>query len=106
MAAESMVILEPVADDFGNKKTLARRPENLGGKVVGLLDNNGPNGRKLLDRVAELLQSRYQLAGLIHFNLATRKMEGHIGDKSLRPAPATIEEITPQIDAAVTAIAH
>ena len=106
MTAESLAVLEPVADDFGARKTLARRPEDLGGKVIGFLDNNGPNGRKLLNQVADLLQQHHRLGGLIHFNLATRKMEGHIGDKSLSPAQATLEEISPQIDAAVTAIAH
>jgi len=43
------------ASDF----TLARRPADLGGLKIGLLENGKQNARRLLEDVADLLHERY-----------------------------------------------
>jgi hypothetical protein len=41
------------------------RFSDLGGKVVGLLDNSKPNADKLEERFAELLKERLGVAGVV-----------------------------------------
>jgi hypothetical protein len=56
-------ILDPTGFDSSQPaKPMAKRLETLKGKTIGLLDIGFPNGGVFLDRVEELLKTKYQVA--------------------------------------------
>ena len=62
-----LTMISPLAEFLDEKEkplSLARRPESLDGKVVGLLPNWRPSAVKILEAVGELLRDRYNLKGL------------------------------------------
>jgi len=53
-------ILDPVGfESEVPPKAMAKRLDTLGGKTVGILDIGFPNGSVFLDRVEEVLKSKY-----------------------------------------------
>jgi hypothetical protein len=52
-------ILDPTGFDSSPPKPMAKRLESLKGKTIGLLDIGFPNGGVFLDRVEELLKTKY-----------------------------------------------
>jgi hypothetical protein len=53
-------ILDPTGFDTSQPaKTMAKRLDTLKGKTIGLLDIGFPNGGVFLDRVEELLRTKY-----------------------------------------------
>jgi len=52
------VYLDPTSEKQTIARSLAERPDNLDGKVVGLLDIIKPRGDVFLDRLEELLQEQ------------------------------------------------
>jgi hypothetical protein len=86
-----MIVLSPE----GKAQTAAARVAcvprfgDLGGKVVGLLDNSKPNADLLAERLAALLQERYGVAGVVR----RRKLTAQQG------APkAYLDELASQAD--------
>jgi hypothetical protein len=60
-----MDILNPIPSVVAGSITpLAKRPRDLRGKRIGVLDNSKPNADALLGRVAELLVARADAAGV------------------------------------------
>lgn len=56
-------ILDPVGfEGEAPPKPMAKRLEKLAGKTVGILDIGFPNGSVFLDRVEEVLKSKYGVA--------------------------------------------
>jgi len=55
-------ILDPTGFDSQPPKPMAKRLDSLKGKTIGLLDIGFPNGGVFLDRVEELLKSKYGVA--------------------------------------------
>jgi len=60
--ANRITVLDPTAEPRAEQHELARRPPELEGKVIGLLDNAKQNADVLLSRVAEALSKRYRTA--------------------------------------------
>jgi hypothetical protein len=59
-------ILDPVGfESEVPPKAMAKRLDTLGGKTVGILDIGFPNGSVFLDRVEEVLKSRYGVAEFV-----------------------------------------
>jgi hypothetical protein len=59
-------ILDPVGfESEVPPKPMARRLDGLNGKTVGILDIGFPNGNVFLDRVEEILRSRYGVARFV-----------------------------------------
>jgi hypothetical protein len=52
-------ILDPTGFDQQPPKPMAKRLDTLKGKTIGLLDIGFPNGGVFLDRVEELLKTKY-----------------------------------------------
>jgi hypothetical protein len=53
-------ILDPVGfESEAPPKPMAKRLDTLGGKTIGILDIGFPNGSVFLDRVEQVLKSRY-----------------------------------------------
>jgi hypothetical protein len=51
-------VFDPIGSVEHQVRALARRPEGLAGRRIGILDNSKPNADVLLGRVAELLVAR------------------------------------------------
>lgn len=58
-------ILDPTGFDSQAPKTMAPRLSTLQGKTIGLLDIGFPNGNIFLDRVEEVLKTRYGVSEVI-----------------------------------------
>jgi hypothetical protein len=59
-------LLDPVGfESEALPKPMAKRLDTLGGKTVGILDIGFPNGGVFLDRVEEVLKSRYGVAEFV-----------------------------------------
>ncbi len=92
--ATKITMLDPTVEPLPVRTSLAPRPEDLTGKMVGLLANGKRNSDKLLEAVYTLLDERYQLKGAVRLNK---------GDAS-RPAPdPVIDELLNKCDLVITA---
>ena len=59
-------ILDPVGfEREAPPKPMAKRLDTLGGKTIGILDIGFPNGKVFLDRVEEVLKSKYGVAEFV-----------------------------------------
>ena len=62
-----MIVLSPEGKAQSSAAKVAGLPQftDLGGKVVGLLDNSKPNADKLAERFAQLLKEKHGVANVI-----------------------------------------
>lgn len=65
MTENTIVVLNPTAVSKRKGIDMAIRPENLGGKVLGLIWNNKPGANLLLDEFVKELEKRFQLATVV-----------------------------------------
>lgn len=65
MEQGKITVLSPLAKIFAKQVAPASHLDTLDGKVMGILWNTKPNGDILLQRVKEVLSSRFKLAGVI-----------------------------------------
>jgi hypothetical protein len=64
-------------------KTMAKRLDKLTGKTIGILDIGFPNGSVFLDRVEEILKSRY---GVTEFIRRAKPSPARPADDDVRKA--------------------
>ena len=85
-------ILSPVGTHIPAPRPLAERLDTLEGKVVGLLDNNKPGGRQILE--------------VIRQGLAAYHVRDFVYSRKAHPAEGSpyVAEVATQVDAAVGAI--
>ena len=82
---------QPVAASF----TGAPRLRDLTGKRVGLIDDSKPNGKELLEELADLLKTRYGVADVMY----------HRKPSASKPAdPEIISRMGKECDYAIVAI--
>ena len=87
-------LLDPTVEAIPDHTILAPRPEDLNGKVVGLLSNSKRNADKLLYNIYALLQDTYEFKDFVFLDK---------GDAS-RPAPKEImDELLEKCDLVITA---
>ena len=92
-AGPKVVVLNPTAAALPADVDLAPRPEDLNGKVLGLLDNSKLNAAALLEMVAELLGERYEFATIIQRSKPTAS----------RPCPQdVVQELADRCDVIIT----
>ena len=92
--ATKLKILDPTVEPLPDSTILAPRPEDLNGKVVGLLSNSKRNADKLLEAVYSLLQDTYDFKDMVYLDK---------GDSS-RPAPKHImDDLLAKCDLVITA---
>ncbi len=90
-----LTLLDPTLPYPSTKGKLAPRLDTLNGKVVGFLGNSFPGADRMLDRVQEIVSSKYELEGMV------------VRHKSYLGEPATKEmfdEMVSSCDAVFTAI--
>ena len=59
MTADTIVIVDPAAEDSAAQEKLARRLGTLAGTHIGIIDNSKHMAGELLQEVEHLLQLRY-----------------------------------------------
>ena len=67
-------LLDPTSQGDVSAKFLAPRLNSLDGKVMGLLNITKNGSDIFLDRIAELMQERFDLAEVIHVNKPTSRV--------------------------------
>ncbi len=65
MSDGTITVYDPTAQPRASGASLATRPEDLRGKTIGILDNGKANAGLLMGTVAELLQQRLGVGGVI-----------------------------------------
>lgn len=87
--------LNPVQEAEANPATLAPRLSSLDGATLGFLTNGKENAERLLDYVAEELNAKFTLKGLVKVDKV------HAGINS---SPKMLDDLVGQVDAVITAI--
>jgi hypothetical protein len=64
---KKITILDPVSKPKVTKISLNPRPKNIAGLRVAMVDNTKPNFSIFLDRIEELLVSRYQVGSVLRY---------------------------------------
>ena len=67
MADRNIVILDPVSIPTVRKLALTPRPGRIEGLRVAVVDNTKPNFNVFMDRIQELLTTRYKVAQVGRF---------------------------------------
>jgi hypothetical protein len=78
-----VVLFDPVQEPSGDTSGLSPRLATLNGKMIGLFNNGKLNSTKLLEYVAEVLQERFELGGIIRGPDVQRRRGGR-PDSQLR----------------------
>ena len=87
--------IDPTASGRRVRITLAPRPMDLAGKVIGMIDNTKEQADIILETVGEALKSRYGVAKVI-----IRRKEHYS-----KPAPhAMIDELAQEVQIAAAAL--
>jgi hypothetical protein len=89
---ESTLVYDPVAPAHGEVRQTRQALDGLAGKVVGFIDNAKPNFNLLADDLAELLVTRYGVAGVVRHR---KRGQVPAGD-------AVIRDLAEKCDAVIT----
>lgn len=89
-------LLNPISQDDIGEKYLAPRLDDLDGKVLGLLDITKNGSEIFLERVEELVRSRFDIINVVHVKKPTFS----------RPAPVEILiNLADQVDFVIEGLA-
>jgi len=92
---EALPWIDPTAGSGKAKVTLAPRPMDLAGKVIGLLDNTKEQGDIILQTIGDALRERYGVARVV-----IRRKEHYS-----KPATgALIDDMAKEVQLAVAAV--
>ncbi|MBV8450711.1 MAG: hypothetical protein JOZ29_00360 [Deltaproteobacteria bacterium] len=87
-------ILDPVGfESEVPAKPMAKRLDTLGGKTVGILDIGFPNGNVFLDRVEQVLKSKYGVAEFVRRAKPSpaRPADDHVRKELIEACDAIVE---------------
>ena len=93
---DTVVIVDPAAEDAATKVTLARRLSSVAGTHIGMIDNSKHMAGELLLAVEELLQKRYQVKQFTRY----RKV-----NPSVPTPPSSLANLIASCDAIVHGVA-
>jgi hypothetical protein len=65
MSTRRIFVLDPTAQSKRKQISMAVRPQNLEGKVLGIVWNSKPGGDVLLEAFAEKLNRRFKLGRIL-----------------------------------------
>ncbi len=89
------LIIDPTAGGGKGKVTLAPRPMDLAGKVVGLLDNTKEQGTLILQTLGQALREKHGVAKVV---LLPKEHYSKPAD------PAIINEMANEVQVAIAAV--
>jgi hypothetical protein len=85
-----MHVCNPMRSAPARARSLARRPSDLRGRRVAVLDNSKPNADTLLGRVAELLVERHGAESVSRFRKPGASRPATIVDEIVRAADVVL----------------
>ena len=91
----TVTLIDPTLGPSVSGRVLADRPASLDGAVIGLVNNGKARGREILQRVADNLETKYQITDTI---LVTKP------DSSFPAEPADVEMLAADATAVIAAI--
>lgn len=93
--ADELDFIDPTVKKQRARITLAARPMDLRGKVVGLLDNTKEQGELILDAVAEALQRDYGIARVVRHRKAyfSRPVSQQLFDEIAKEAEVVVSAL-------------
>ena len=92
---KKQVLVDPTTQPIATSFSGAPRLQDLRGKRVGLIDDSKPNGKELLEELADLLKARYGVADIMY----------HRKPSAYKPAdPEAISQMGRDCDYAIVAI--
>ena len=95
MAQTEHVLINPVTQPIVAPFDGAPRLASLAGTRLGLIDDSKRNADVLLEELAEVLRTRYEIA----------EVKWHRKPSASRPTdPAALKELTEQVDSVIIAI--
>ena len=93
--ARKYMLVDPTTQPVATSFSRAPRLKNLKGRRVGLIDDSKPNGKELLDDLADLLKTRYGVLDVMY----------HRKPSASKPAdPEIIAKMGGECDYAIVAI--
>lgn len=92
MSTESILVYDPVAPAANAAHHGRLALDTLAGKTIGFIDNAKPNFNLLADELAQLLTSRYGVAGIVRH----RKRSSAMG-----AGDAALDDIARRCDAVI-----
>ena len=93
---DTVVIVDPAAEDAATEAKLARRLETLAGTHVGIIDNSKHMAGELLQEVEQLLQQRYGVKQVTRYRKA---------NPSIPTPPEVLAGLVASCDAVVHGVA-
>lgn len=93
---DTVVIVDPAAEDAATEATLARRLGTLAGTHVGIIDNSKHMAGELLQEVEQLLQQRYGVKQVTRYRKA---------NPSIPTPPEVLAGLVASCDAVVHGVA-
>ena len=93
---DTVVIVDPAAEDAATEEVLARRLETLAGTHVGIIDNSKHMAGELLQEVEQLLQQRYGVKQVTRYRKA---------NPSIPTPPEVLAGLVASCDAVVHGVA-
>ena len=87
--------IDPTAGGGKAKIALAPRPDDLAGKVLGLLDNTKEQGTLILETLGEVLRARFGVARVV---LLAKEHYSKLATDAL------IDQMAAQVDIAIAAV--
>lgn len=92
----NIILLDPTASEEVSVKYLSKRLESLNGKVMGLLDITKNGSDIFLNRLEELICSRFEISDVIHVKKPTFS----------RPAPVELlSDLADRVDFVIEGLA-
>ncbi len=92
---EKSKFIDPTAGGGKAKVTLAPRPMDLAGKVVGLLDNTKEQGALILETIGQALREQHGAAKVVLLS------KEHYSKPA---APAIIDQLAQEVQVAIAAV--
>ncbi len=91
-----LIVLDPTAAPREMQQAMAPALDGLGGRSVGFLWNNKPNGDLLFERLEKLLREKYEITDVIHRRKPTA---------SLPATDAVIDDLVESAQAVIVGLA-
>lgn len=91
--AEKLILYNPVGGIMGEEKSIAHRPADLTGKIVGLLDNGKEFSDIIVRRAGELLEKKFNLKKVVLFEKGFPSKPAPFLDKMVKECDAVINGV-------------
>lgn len=93
MTTRTIELLVPVAKISAKESPIAPRPDDLGARVIGFLDNTKQNTDAFLGRIEELLRQRFRPSEIVRWRKEHSALPADFIDELARQCDAVINGV-------------